>query len=371
MDAGQGYFIGLMSGTSADAIDAVLVEFGAKEQRFRLIATHTAPMPAPVRAAIEHIVTAEDPPLEAAATLDITLGELFAKSAQEVCALAGLAPSSIQAIGSHGQTLRHHPERTPPFTIQIGNPAVIAERSGITTVGDFRSRDLAAGGQGAPLVPAFHQWLFADPSEHRAVLNLGGIANLTILPPGGPVRGFDTGPANTLLDQWIAHHRKDVRYDENGDWAAQGTALPWLLNALLTDPYFSRTPPKSTGREHFNLGWVRGAIGGRDTQPEDVQATLAELTAATVTQALRSWAPATTAVYVCGGGRRNQELMRRLAAGWPARWRGTEELGLDAGWVEASAFAWLGAQTLAQRPGNVPTATGARRPVVLGAVYWR
>ena len=371
MDAGQGYFIGLMSGTSADAIDAVLVELGTGQQRFRLIATHTAPMPTPVRAAIEQIVTAEDPPLEAAAALDATLGELFATSAQEVCALAGLAPSSIQAIGSHGQTLRHRPERTPPFTIQIGNPAIIAERSGITTVGDFRSRDIAAGGQGAPLVPAFHQWLFADPGEHRAVLNLGGIANLTILRPGGPVQGFDTGPANTLLDQWIAHHQKGVRYDENGTWAAQGTVLPWLLNALLTDPYFSRSPPKSTGREHFNLEWVRGAIGKRDVRPEDVQTTLAELTATTITQALHSWAATTTAVYVCGGGRQNQELMRRLAAGYPARWSGTEALGLDAGWVEASAFAWLAAQTLAQRPGNVPAATGARRPVVLGAVYWR
>ena len=369
MKTDHGYYIGLMSGTSADAIDAVVIEL-ADAPRFRLVATHSLPMPDAIRAEIERIVTAENPDLESAAVLDITLGQHFVEAACAVCVQGGLSRSQIRAIGSHGQTIRHRPRHQPPYTLQIGNPAVIAEHTGITTVADFRSRDIAAGGEGAPLVPAFHHWLFADATEHRAVLNLGGIANLTLLPPDGAVGGFDTGPGNTLLDQWIASHKINVRYDAQGRWAASGRVQPWLLDTLLADPYFSRPPPKSTGREHFNLAWLRHAIGGHSIRPEDVQATLVELTAESIARALVSWAPATTRVYVCGGGRNNPTLMRRLAHAWRGHWGGTEELGLDGAWVEASAFAWLAAQTLARRPGNVPAVTGARRPVVLGAVYW-
>ncbi|MHB1951712.1 MAG: anhydro-N-acetylmuramic acid kinase [Acidiferrobacteraceae bacterium] len=369
METGHSYYIGLMSGTSADAIDAALIDLH-DPPGFRLVATHSLPMPDALRSEIERIVTSATADLESVAALDMTLGHHFAEAARMLCDLAGVACSEVRAIGSHGQTVRHRPRQHPPYTIQIGNPAVIAEQSGITTVADFRSRDIAAGGEGAPLVPAFHQWLFGDAGEHRAVLNLGGIANLTLLSPEGAVGGFDTGPGNTLLDQWIATHQHGVRYDADGRWAASGRVQPWLLEKLLHDPYFTRPPPKSTGREHFNLAWLRDALGDKDVRPEDVQATLVELTAESIARALDAWAPATYRVYVCGGGRKNTALMASLTRAWPGHWGVTEDLGLDGAWVEASAFAWLAARTLARQPGNVPAVTGARRPVVLGAVYW-
>lgn len=361
------YFIGLMSGTSADAIDAVLVALDLRDRHFALVAADSDPLPSPLRSTIKSAMQGPAD-LETVASLHVTLGALFAEAALRVCRKAGVDPGQVRAIGSHGQTLRHCPGHRPPFTLQVGDGSVIAEHTGITTVADFRSRDVAAGGQGAPLVPAFHQWLFAQPAETRAVLNLGGIANLTILPDTGPVTGFDTGPANTLLDAWMMKCRHE-RYDRDGVWASTGKVEPTLLERLLADPYFAQDAPKSTGPEHFNLHWLEQATGDLSLRPEDVQATLAELTARSVGLALDRWGAGATRVYVCGGGYKNADLMRRLARLGTREWLGTGVLGLEGQWVEASAFAWLAARTLAGEPGNLPSVTGARRPVVLGAVY--
>lgn len=362
------YFIGLMSGTSADAIDAVLVTLDLKDRGFALIAADSEPLPPPLRSRIKSAMH-EAADLETVAALHVTLGERFGQAALRVCARAKIDPGQVCAIGSHGQTLRHRPHHRPPFTVQIGDGSVIAERTGITTVADFRARDVAAGGQGAPLVPAFHQWLFGHAGESRSVLNLGGIANVTVLPAVGPVIGFDTGPANTLLDAWIMQCRGEP-YDRDGAWASTGNVAADLLDRLLGDPYFVQTPPKSTGPEHFNLAWVTNAIGAQSLPPEDVQATLSELTARSVGLALDRWGSASRRVYVCGGGFKNHDLMRRLGRlPGERQWLGTEMLGLDGQWVEASAFAWLAARTLAGQPGNVPSVTGARRPAILGAVY--
>ena len=366
------YYIGLMSGTSADATDAVLVLFGdtGAEPRLRLVATHRTPMPQGIRRQIEAAITGPAPLAEVAA-LDVTLGHLFGEAANAVRTAAGLEAHEIQAIGSHGQTIRHAPRHHPPYTIQIGDPAVIAERTGITVVGHFRTRDVAAGGEGAPLVPAFHQWLFASPTETRVVLNLGGIGNVTVLAQNGAVQGFDTGPANTLLDRWIEEHQ-GRSYDADGAWAATGKLIPELLARLRADPYFTVPPPKSTGREYFHRAWLAQHLGGQTLADVDVQATLTELTAWSIAQALERFSvqPARKG-YVCGGGRHNTYLMGRLAQAAPGIcWQGTEVLGLDPDWVEATAFAWLAARTLDRAPGNLVEVTGAHHPVVLGAIYW-
>lgn len=355
-------YIGLMSGTSADSIDAALVRF---EPRPRVLATHSAPLPATVRQQIRSL--SDSIPLRAVAELDVELGRLFASAAQDLLATAGVSAVKVRAIGSHGQTVWHAPQGARPFTWQIGDPNIIAEQTGITTVADFRRRDVAAGGQGAPLVPAFHREIFAA-AGNSCVLNLGGIANITIIDAAG-ARGFDTGPANTLLDSWI-HAERGLPYDADGAWAAGGTILPELLQALLQDAYFSRPPPKSTGPEHFDLAWLRHHCGDRQHQPQDVQATLVELSAATVAAAVREHAPAAQLLLVCGGGVHNRLMMERLAALLaPLPVRSTAEVGVDPDFVEACAFAWLAYQRLQGRPGNVPEVTGARAPVILGGVY--
>lgn len=370
-------YIGLMSGTSADAIDAALVRLPpAGERGIELVAVHKHPLPPEIRRRIQALTRpgAAADELEEAGALDTLLGELFAEAALALLAKAKRRPEEVRAIGSHGQTLRHRPDGSAPFTLQIGNPAMIAERTGITTVADFRRRDLAAGGQGAPLVPAFHRHVFHVPGRARAILNIGGIANLTYLPaePQGEVRGFDTGPGNTLLDQWIQRHRGED-YDRDGQWAAGGRVVPALLEALLADPYFARPPPKSTGREYFHLGWLErhlAAAASPAPAPQDVQATLLRLTARSAARALREFLPPVEELYVCGGGAHNSALLAALAeelAGIPVRT--TEALGLAPDWVEAAAFAWLAHQTLAGRPGNLPSVTGARREVVLGGIY--
>ncbi|HET6397787.1 MAG TPA: anhydro-N-acetylmuramic acid kinase, partial [Pseudoxanthomonas sp.] len=271
-------------------------------------------------------------------------------------------------IGSHGQTVRHRPGGEAPFTLQIGDGNVIAERSGIATVADFRRRDVAAGGHGAPLVPAFHAALLHSESEDRAVLNLGGIGNYTLLPRQGPVRGFDTGPANALLDAWCQRHT-GAAFDADGAFAAGGTVDEALLARLLDEPWFALPPPKSTGREQFHLDWVQARLRGGES-PADVQATLLELSAATAADALRAHQPRTARVLACGGGVRNPVLMRRLAARLPGvAVESTAAHGLDPDFVEAMAFAWLARQTLAGLPGNLPAVTGARGPRVLGVVH--
>jgi len=370
-----GLFVGLMSGTSADGIDAALVEFDPAGRCGLLCASHS-PWDEEVRRQLLAIGQGlAEPGLDALGTLDVSLGEAFAAATLSLLDAAGVEAGSVLAIGSHGQTVRHRPagalgDGRHPFTLQLGDANVIAERTGIATVADFRRRDVAAGGQGAPLLPALHAALLAAPGEDRAILNLGGIANLTLLPGDTPegVRGFDTGPANALLDAWCERHT-GARYDDGGRWAAGGSVDEALLRRLLDEPWFKLPPPRSTGREHFHLDWVQERLGGNE-QPRDVQATLLELTAATVAEALLCTQPGTSRLLVCGGGAHNPLLMERLAARLPGvAVESTAVLGLDPDYIEAMGFAWLARRTLAGLPGNLPAVTGARGPRILGALY--
>lgn len=364
------HYIGLMSGTSVDSVDAALVSI-SQAGALEILATHRHPIPEVVRTAILALMQSGPDEVDREGELDMQLGELFADAANQLLKQSGRSASGIRAIGSHGQTIRHRPQTAHRFTRQIGNPSVIAERTGITTVADFRARDIAAGGQGAPLVPAFHEGMFRKTGTNRAVVNIGGIANVTGLPgdPRATVTGFDTGPGNTLLDGWIYHIRGE-KLDRDGAWAASGTVRPELLERLLADNYFNLLPPKSSGREHFHLNWLRGALRGQEAA-EDVQATLAELTARSIAEALNRYLPATPAeVYVCGGGVHNRDLLarlQRLLGNIPLS--STRALGLDPDWVEAAAFAWLAHRTLAGKHGNLPSVTGAKHPVVLGGIY--
>ncbi len=367
--SGGEIYAGLLSGTSMDGVDAALVRF-VPDAAPELMAAVENPLPPDLvrrtRRAMREPVTAAE-----FGELDALWGEVFADAARCLLRQAGVAAAAVRAIGSHGQTLWHAPTRPTPFTWQIGDPTRIAEATGITTVADFRRRDMAAGGEGAPLVPAFHRAVFQDPGADRAVLNIGGIANVTLLPAQGAVAGFDTGPGNTLLDAWARKHLGRP-YDAHGRWAASGRIHPDLLERLLAEDYFRRPPPKSTGPERFHLKWVERALGASTPPPapEDVQATLVELTACTAARAILEALPGVREILVCGGGARNAHLMTRLAAHLPGRRvRETDTLGVPAEWVEAMAFAWLARETLEGRPGNLPSVTGARRPVILGAIH--
>lgn len=355
-----------------DAVDAVLAEVSA--DGVQVLATHATPLPPSL---VSRLRTLAQPggfaagahdPIDEFGELDHWSGEVFAAAALQLLASAGLEPAAIRAIGSHGQTLRHRPRGARPFTMQIGDPNLIAARTGIPVVADFRRRDMAHGGEGAPLLPAFHAAVFADSTERRAVLNLGGIANLTMLLPSQPVTGFDTGPANGLMDAWIRRHRQ-LPYDEGGAWAASGAISVPLLEALLEHPFLSLPPPKSTGPEDFSLSWLDERLAGvGPLAPAAVQATLCEFTAATVADALGAVAP--ERLMVCGGGVHNRDLLQRLAARLPATAIDSSAAhGLDPDHVEATAFAWLAARTLAGLAGNLPTVTGATRPAVLGAIH--
>ncbi len=347
-----------------DGVDAVAVRF---QPRPVLLATHEHPFPPVLAARLRQLLEGPSSPAEMGA-VDARLGELFADAALAVMDAAGIPGEAVAAIGSHGQTVHHAPTAEAPFSCQLGDPNRIAWRTGRPVVADFRRMDVAAGGQGAPLVPPFHAAVFADAHEDRAVLNLGGIANLTLLPAGEPegVRGFDTGPANTLLD---AVARETGRpFDRDGALAAAGRVDEGLLAALLDDAYFAAPPPKSTGPERFNPDWVR-ARAPRMT-PADLQATLVELTARTVATALRESAPGTARVLACGGGTHNPVLMDRLARCLEGiALEPTDAHGIGADWVEATAFAWLAGERLAGRPGNLPAVTGAARAVRLGGIY--
>ena len=365
-------FLGLMSGTSADGIDAALVRFEGSGTALRceLVHARTLPWDAALRSAlIELGQGADSVSLDELGALDSRAAMAFADAALTVLEEAGIPRGRVRAIGSHGQTIRHRPHAEPPFTWQLGDGNVIAERSGITTVADFRRRDVAAGGHGAPLMPAFHAALLGSPHEDRAVLNLGGIGNFTLLPVSGDVRGFDTGPANALMDGWCERHTGQA-YDASGAFAASGQIDAALLARLLSEPWFALPPPKSTGREQFHLDWLEARLGSTPLAPADVQATLLELTARTVADALQMTQPTTRRVLVCGGGVRNPALMARLCAYLPqAVVESTAAHGLDPDYVEAMGFAWLARETLAGRPGNLPAVTGARGLRVLGAVY--
>jgi anhydro-N-acetylmuramic acid kinase len=357
-----------MSGTSVDGIDAALVDFSGGHPTLR--ATSALPFSGELRARIFALSRGENESIHELCSLDRTLGECFAEAALGVCAAGAVDPGAVRAIGSHGQTIRHAPETAPAYSLQLGDPNTIAERSGICTVADFRRRDIAAGGQGAPLVPPCHAALFGQEGKRRAIVNIGGIANVTLLEGRRVLAGFDCGPGNTLLDAWIMEQRGET-FDSNGAWAAEHAVDDSLLGALLGDPYFQRSGPRSTGPEHFNLEWLRGRLpAGIDAGA--VQATLAELTSRAIADSLHDEAGAPDAVFVCGGGARNTDLMRRLHRLLDPRGirvGTTDELGLAAEWVEAAAFAWLARQTLAAQPGNSPAVTGAAGERVLGAIY--
>ena len=365
-------FVGLMSGTSMDGVDAVLVRFG--ERSVELVTTRSHAFDAELGARL--IGARRDPrnlDIDAIGTLDTWLGSTFADAALALLADAGVTAADVTGIGSHGQTIRHMPRAARPFTLQLGDPSLIASRTGITTVADFRRRDLAEGGEGAPLAPAFHQWLLQASHPGELVLNLGGIANLTRIGarPEDAI-GFDTGPGNTLLDAWIAHNTA-ASFDSSGAWAASGSVNEPLLARLMADDYLAAQPPKSTGFEYFNLDWLDAVItasGAGDVDAVDVQTTLAEFTAASVAAAIERHAADAKQVFVCGGGVHNLDLMHRLARRLAPRQVATTEVhGVEPDWVEAAAFAWLAKQTLAGQAGNLPTVTGARRAAVLGGIY--
>jgi len=365
-------YIGLMSGTSVDGIDAALVEFNPTQPLPLLKATHYHPWPLALRDQLLYLSqqTRELSTLHEVATLDIQVGELFAQAVLALLKQANLVAKQITAIGSPGQTLYHQPNAYPPYTWQLGDPNVIAQLTEIPTVADFRRRDVAAGGQGAPLTPAFHQAAFRSAQETRVVLNIGGIANITVLPedPQLPVIGFDTGPGNALLDAHIYQHQQ-IRVDNNGAWAARGQVQVALLQSLLSDSYFTKPAPKSTGRDYFNLDWLgRYLVTSSSYSPIDIQATLSRLTIESITQAVLPYSPAR--LLVCGGGVHNSYLMNGLAtqlSGCVVE--STLHHGIDPDWVEAVSFAWFAQQRLAQQPNNLPSVTGARTKVVMGGIY--
>lgn len=378
-------FLGLISGTSADGIDAALVRFDddTPHAPCKLVLGRTYAWDDALRDTLVALGQGgEIASLDALGALDVQVAQAFADAALALLSEAGVAAGDVRALGSHGQTVRHRPEGAArdgrfPFTWQLGDGNTIAERTGIATVADFRRRDVAAGGHGAPLLPALHAALLRDPDEDRAVLNLGGIANLTLLPASGgagseparDVRGFDTGPANALLDAWCLRHT-GAGYDAGGAFAAQGAPDDALLARLLDEPWFALPPPKSTGREQFHLDWVQARLGDAARRPEDVQATLQELTACSIADALQATQPSTQRLLVCGGGVRNPRLLARIATRLPdVSVESTAAHGVDPDFVEAMGFAWLARQTLAGRPGNLPSVSGARGPRVLGAVY--
>lgn len=368
-------FIGLLSGTSMDGVDACMVDF-SPTAGVKLLAHHTTPYPDDLLRELCELMRGDAPgAMQRTARLDAWLGEFFAACANTLIEQSGVDRGQIRAIGSHGQTVHHAPNIDYPYSLQLGDPHRIAERCGLTVVADFRRRDIAAGGQGAPLVPPVHAALFADAFEHRVVANIGGIANVTLLPAKHAldtrIRGFDTGPGNTLMDAWIQRHQ-GLRYDHDGAWAAQGTPDEGLINTLLADDFFAQPAPKSTGPELFNLDWLemRAAERLKHLPAADVQATLLELTARSLIRAIREYAPATERVLVCGGGAYNTRLMTRLSQlANPIIVESTASHGVAPAWVEAVAFAWLARQTLNHQPGNLPDVTGARGLRVLGAIY--
>ncbi len=362
------YFIGLISGTSMDGIDAALVEFG--DRSVDIVSGLTAPYPESLHHGLMDATRAPDTcTADVIGELDHWVGECFRDAALELLQSAGVERSDVRAIGSHGQTIRHRPDGERPFSLQIGSAGIIAKGVGIDCVADFRSADIALGGQGAPLVPPFHEWLFRADEVDRCVLNIGGIANITLLPAArGPISGFDTGPGNTLMDTWVRRHH-NVAFDDEGRWASVGKMMPALLEDMLADPYFAKPPPKSTGFEYFNDDWLSERIqDGADFA--DVQATLAELTAATIAAAIDGHAPQTREVLVCGGGVHNADLLRRLEGRLgQATLASTADSGLDPDRVEACAFAWLAMRAVNGEPGNAPGVTGASREAVLGAIH--
>jgi anhydro-N-acetylmuramic acid kinase len=373
------YFIGLMSGTSLDGADGVLVDFS--DDRLKVVAAATEPFTAAFRAELLALNMPTDNELHRAARAGTQLAAVYARVVYQLLEQAsghGIPASQIEAIGAHGQTVRHLPQRTSTdasgagYTIQLNNPALLAELTGIDVVADFRSRDVAAGGQGAPLVPAFHQSVFGRSDASVTVLNLGGIANISVLPANGEsdILGFDCGPGNALMDAWCQQSTGQP-FDAGGAWAASGNLVPALLTSLLNEPYFSASPPKSTGRDLFSLTWLASKLAPfKSERAQDIQKTLAELTASSCISCVTSYGKDSVELVVCGGGAFNTHLMQRLQAGLPTmQIRSSQAHGLPPLQVEAAAFAWLARQAVSRKPGNLASVTGAAGPRVLGAIY--
>ena len=362
-------YLGLMSGTSLDAVDAVAVCFSPS---LRILGSASRPMPEALREKLLALTQPAENEIDRMGELDNEVAELFASTAKDLMSFPELRDQTVTAIGSHGQTIRHRPYADRPFTLQIGNPNLIAELTGVTVVADFRRRDVAAGGQGAPLVPAFHEAIFRTTHCARIILNLGGMANITVLPKraGATTYGFDTGPANVLMDAWCLRHQGDP-FDLDGRWAASGQVIEPLLAEMLDHPFLHRTPPKSTGREDFHPRWLDRLLTNHPNhRTEDVQATLLELTARSISDAILTTGLEQGELWFCGGGAFNLQLRRRLAGLLPGFTQHlTDALGVDPRWVEATAFAWLARQTMIGQPGNLPAVTGAKGLRVLGGIY--
>ena len=361
----QQLYIGMISGTSRDGVDAALVNF--KGGLPAVVEAICAPHPSALAESLDRLVRTGRRPEEAELeALDRPLCAHFSHSVTLLLDRASVRPEQVTAVGSHGQTVWHDPDGPKPESIQLGDPRRIARQTGIVTVGDFRRADIEAGGQGAPLAPLLHQALFSARKGKRIVVNLGGIANISVINPSGAVSGFDTGPANCLLDAWAKQHL-GVAFDRNGEWGAGGRVIPGLLKDMLADPYFRRAAPKSTGIEYFNPGWLERFLEDSPPEPRDVQATLAELTARSVTDSIRPHRPGD--IVVCGGGAHNADLLRRMRTHLPdLPVRSSANLGLDPDWIEAVLFAWLARERLAERPLDTQRITGARSPVLLGTV---
>lgn len=357
-------FVGLMSGTSLDGADAALVDFS--EGRPRTLAFATVPFPPDLREDILALCEPGRDPIDLAARVTIELSDLYANAVEGALAAGGVPRENVGAIGCHGQTVRHRPDLG--YTVQLNDPSRLAERTGIPVVADFRRRDMAAGGQGAPLVPAFHESVFRDPERSRAVVNIGGISNVTWMPPGKRTLGFDCGPGNVLLDGWARRHLGQ-QFDEDGRWATQGRSDPRLLERLMREPFLDAPPPKSTGRELFRLDWLEGRLPARYAAA-DVQATLTDFTARSIIDAINRFCPATDEIFLAGGGARNSALVERitsLAGSRPVS--PTDTLGVPTAHVESMAFAWLAMKCVRREPIDLTTITGAREPRILGALY--
>ncbi len=362
------FYIGILSGTSMDAVDVALVDFSDKYPH--LIVTHSEKFPAELKQQLHQLILEKNTSLENFGKLDTKLGKLFAVAVNNLLAISPIKKENILAIGSHGQTIFHHPNDDAPFSLQIGDANIIAALTGIKTIADFRNKDIALGGQGAPLTPAFHNILFRNTEINRAVINIGGISNITYLPKDltKPIIGFDPGPGNTLLDLWAEKHLQKS-YDENGQWAASGKVDNILLNDLLADPYFHFPLPKSAGREHFNLAWLEAHLSPT-IKAKDVQATLSALTAKSITTHIEKYSPLTEEIILCGGGVHNLHLLETLQANLETiPLYSSEKYGVHPDWVEAMTFAWLAKQHLSQLPGNLPSVTGASKAAILGCVY--
>lgn len=365
-------YIGLMSGTSMDGIDAALVEF--ENQHIKLIASHSHPIPKSLKDKLHQLsLDSPEASLDMLGETDSHLGQVFADAVESLLNEAGIEAEKITAIGSHGQTIRHRPDLKNSFSMQIGDANRISYNTGITTVADFRRKDMAAGGEGAPLAPAFHQQVFYSEKENRAILNIGGISNITFLPKDQKENcfGFDTGPGNMLMDGWVQKH-KNKSYDNNGMWAASSTANQTLVDSLMQDAFISARPPKSTGREHYHLDWLEMQLQKEHCKLNEsqVQASLCQFTSDSIVYAIEKFLPQIDTLIVCGGGVHNANLMNHLAEKLiQIKVTSSDDYGIHPDWVEAIAFAWLAKQTLDKKPGNLPAVTGAKETCILGAIY--